>query len=107
LTVDDNGYKVLTVDEMLRLINDTYAPQQLDPEYDGSCPCFSVQRTINGKALNIVGRCWRVSETYGMQDLYVWGELDQEDLERIALALKEKLDEQEWYQPYRIIYCEP
>lgn len=74
----------------------------LDAEYDGSCPCFEATKMIDGEALHIWGRCWRVSEN--AQDLYVFGTLDHAELEQVANVIKEKLDDQHWYNPYTIIY---
>lgn len=73
-----------------------------DPDYDGACPCFYGRKVIDGDALYVNGRCWRVSSN--AQDLRVSGTLDQPALEHIAGIIKEKLDEQEWYNPYTIIY---
>lgn len=71
-------------------------------EYDGSCPCFEATKTLNGETVRVGGRCWRVSENE--QDLYIGGTLDTATLEVIANIVKNKLDEQEWYLPYTIIY---
>jgi hypothetical protein len=93
--------------EFLDLIESVYYPQQLDPEWDGCCPCFNIEKVINGKSLHIQGKCWRVSMNFGEQDLYVWGNLPQRELECIAEAFKKRLDEQQWYNEYIIRYYSP
>ncbi len=77
-------------------------PQKLDKQYEGSCPCFWYDGKIDGKKISIHGRCWRVSEN--AQDLHISGELPKKDLKEIAEIIKSKLDAQEWYNPYTIIY---
>jgi hypothetical protein len=89
----------MTRHEFLDLINRHY-PQSINPDYDGCCPCSSWEEIIDGKVFGFATRCWRVSE-YD-QDLYVWG--DVENIEQLAIILKRKMDEQEWYNEYTIIY---
>src|SRR6187549_3921204 len=62
-----------------------------DKGFEGSCPCFSGKKVENGKAVNVVGRCWRTS-VHG-QDLYVWG--DHPDLVAIGQSVKRALDAQD------------
>lgn len=78
-------------------------PQELDKEWGGSCPCFYYEGKLMGKNLIIQGRCWRVSQ-YGQQDLHIDGDLSRRELRLIGNAIKEKLDAQEWYGSYVIIY---
>ena len=82
---------------------DGYIQKFFEKDYEGSCPCFSGKRTEGGKSVNVRGRCWRVSEF--AQDLYVWG--DHPDLKKIGRAIKKNLDDQEWYNPYTIIWKNP
>lgn len=80
-------------------------PQALSPVYDNCCPCSDVTAFINGAKFNFNTRCWRVSGEDDYQDLIIRSELSKEDTVKVAEALKEKLDEQEWYNPYKITYC--
>ncbi len=73
-----------------------------EKDSDGGCPCFSGRKTIDGKKLHVWGRCWRVSEN--VQDLNIWSDLPTKDRNKIAHIIKKLLDEQEWYNPYTIIY---
>jgi hypothetical protein len=98
----------MTIDGLIDAIAPLDRPQELDPDYFGHCPCFEAQYVINGKLLTINGRCWRVSSgPQGQQDLHVWGDFPTADLERLGLALKAKLDAQEWYGPYTVILEAP
>jgi hypothetical protein len=83
----------------LKLIKEQY-PQSLDNEYDGGCPCSKWKGIIDGKEFGFKTRCWRVSDN--LQDLYIWG--DHPEIQELAKALKKQLDNQEWYNPYTIIY---
>jgi hypothetical protein len=91
--------------DLLAQIAEMDSPQHLDESYVGSCPCFLADLDIDGQRLHIDGRCWRVSEHE--QDLYVWGELPAEDLERVGAAVKAKLDAQHWYNPYTVTLRAP
>ena len=75
-------------------------PQSLEKDYDGHCPCSSVELEIDGFKFGYRSRCWRVSEN--SQDLIIWG--NHPDKVELAELVKKKLDEQEWYNPYTIIY---
>ena len=83
----------------MSFIDENY-PQCLDNEYSWHCPCSRAEMEVDGKSLGFASRCWRVSEND--QDLYVWGELAEE----FAPILKEKLDEQNWYNEYTVIFGE-
>lgn len=72
-------------------------------DFDGACPCADFKLKDDNGTFYAHSRCWRVSEG-AEQDLYVWGE--HPDHSEIAEALKEKLDETEWYNSYKIIYEE-
>lgn len=93
-----------TVDDLVSQIKSMPYPQRLDPDYDGSCPCFGVNLTIGCAELFIHGKCWRVSATHGLQDLHIVGDLDSHELEVIGEALKKQLDGQNWYNSYRVVY---
>ena len=94
----------MTVDDLIARIEGGHYPQVLDEDYSGSCPCFSVNLILEEGDIFLVGRCWRISTgPQGQQDLHVWGDdLSQAALTTIAVALKRKLDAQEWYGPYTI-----
>ena len=95
----------MTIQTFIYKIKQMDYPQSLDKDYDGACPCFSVTKTIEGKRVHILGRCWRVSEN--MQDLYVWGNLPERDLRRVGRELKKQLDKQEWYNKYTVMLRRP
>lgn len=81
-----------------------YIQHYWDKEWYGSCPCFSGRKDIGDKFVSVWGRCWRVSENvekYG-QDLYVWGTINE--LELVGSEVKRLLDEQHWYNKYRLIF---
>jgi hypothetical protein len=73
-----------------------------EADFEGSCPCFFGGAEVDGKTLNVVGRCWRVSDN--IQDLHVWGDFTKKDLQEMAKAVKRSLDKQKWYNKYTIIY---
>lgn len=91
------------VDDLIQQIQAMDYPQQLDPDYDGSCPCFAVNLEVVGHIVVIEGSCWRVSMSCDKQDLRLNSSLPRDELLRVGAALKQKLDAQEWYSPYRII----
>jgi len=75
-----------------------YGAQGLhDPEYDGVCPCFEWNITVDGKPFRAMGRCWRVSRGSDYQDLHYSGDIE------IAKALKHCINKQDWYKQYWLI----
>lgn len=92
-----------TTKGLLAWLKDACYPQSLDPEYSGSCPCFHAELVLDGHPVSVHGRCWRVSELSEVQDLYVWGDLPLIDLHVIGEAIRPRLDEQQWYCPYRVL----
>lgn len=87
-------------------------PYEIGPFFDyryvGGCPCFTGTKEVAGEEFWVSGRCWRLSEQIedGYQDLRVGGGLLPKDTIVIAEAIRRKLDEQEWYNPYAIIFIE-
>ncbi len=96
--------KVETFIKKLKLIENYHIQTFFDKEYGGACPCFSGSKTIDGKKLYVWGRCWRVSDSFGAQELHVGGELDKKTIRVIAKIIKKALDAQKWYNTYRIYY---
>ena len=96
--------KLETLLSELEAIEDWGVQEYWDRCFDGSCPCFSGQKVVEGKKIGFTGRCWRVSKND--QDLYVWGEWDKKTLRKVAKEVKRALDNQKWYNPYSIIYKE-
>lgn len=91
----------MTIDDLLEKITGMARAQEIDLDFDGSCPCFNAYFDTDRGTVSIEGRCWRISKDGpDPQDLYVWGTAAPTDLERIGIALKASLDEQQWYNPY-------
>lgn len=92
---------------LLGLVNaiEDYGMQSFWDDDSGGCPCFLGSKSEDGHTVNVMGRCWRVSDSEGFQDLYVWG--DHPDLKTIGESVKRALDAQDWYQPYLIIWEKP
>ena len=84
----------------LKEIEDYGMQKFWDDTYDGACPCFSGEKTIDGKKVKVWGRCWRVSDN--RQDLIMYAE-DRKLLKVIAKEVKRALDAQKWYNPYTLI----
>ena len=91
----------MTKEEFLKKIKGPY-PQRLDKNWDGSCPCCIFIGDIDGKEIGFSTDCWRASNTNDYQDLYVWGDLEIDELKEIANILKESLDNQKWYMKYKV-----
>ena len=92
-----------TADEFIQKIDTMQYPQELDRDWDGSCPCFVAFVYIGNEALCIEGRCWRVSSSV-QQEMHLDAYLPQNELSKIGVALKKKLDAQQWYNTYRVVY---
>lgn len=90
--------------EKLKTINDFGMQEFWDKNFNGACPCFNGEKTVDGKTIGFWGRCWRVSDNG--QDLHVWGTIDLKNKRLIAKEVKRALDAQEWYMPYTIIFDE-
>lgn len=74
-------------------------PQTLDPEYDGGCPCFSIE-TADGVCIS--GHCWRVCRDCPGEGVHVWNTTDRELADALGEVLKARLDAQEWYGEYTV-----
>lgn len=92
----------MSKEELLEKLKSEHYAQSLGTDYEGSCPCGTVELKIDGYDFCFHSRCWRVSKNE--QDLHIWG--NHPDLKELAEAVKKNLDEQEWYNPYTIIYGE-
>lgn len=77
----------------LATLQDGFDVLALDPQQDGSCPCFST--TINGT--KIEGHCWRVCSRCEYVGLHYEGDIE------IAKAIKPLLDKMNWYGEWPIV----
>lgn len=105
LLADTEEYEFNTYSRraFLNYLENHHYPQSLNHDYDGSCPCCVWEGKIDGKTFGFSSSCWRVSlDESDTQELRVWG--DVENIEELAIALKKSLDNQNWYNPYRIVY---
>lgn len=95
----------MKIEQVIAAIRAEYYPQCLwGEDWDSGCPCFDAEIEVDGHTVTVWGRCWRVSEHYGEQDLYVDSEsMDEGALRRIGEAYREQLDAQAWYSPYRLL----
>jgi len=94
--------KIKTLISKLKEIENYKMQSFWDKAYEGACPCFSGQKTVEGKTIGFWGRCWRVSEY--QQDLHVFGTMTIGDKKIIAKEVKRALDAQEWYSDYTLIF---
>jgi hypothetical protein len=88
----------------LRAIEDRGMQPYWQDNWDCSCPCFFGRKNIGKEHINVVGLCWRVSESTDAQDLYIWGTVSQNILEIVGNEVKRALDAQKWYSPYKLIF---
>ena len=100
----------MTYDGLLKQLREKRPQAVFDPDYDGACPCFDGWLYVDDVIVHAAGHCWRVSESIedGYQDCELNSYLPREQTMELARVLKEELDSQEWYNPYRIKvrYCE-
>lgn len=93
----------MTTQELIELVEKMDYPQQLDTDYEGSCPCFWYTPIVDGHKLQIHGHCWRTCNECLYNGIHVSGCLTEKDLRKIAKAFKKQLDKQEWYSKYEIV----
>lgn len=94
--------KIQTFIKKLQKIEDYGMQKFWDKHFEGLCPCFRGENTVEGKTIGFWGRCWRVSENE--QDLHVFGDMDMKNKKLIAKEVKRALDNQEWYNTYTLIF---
>jgi len=90
----------MTNKKFLDFLESGESPQSIDKDYDGGCLCGGGEVELPQGVVGFHARCWRVSEN--VQDLHIWG--THPDLKDWAKKIKKALDDQEWYNPYTIIY---
>lgn len=94
----------MTLDELKAKLDDEhYAQAVFDKEFEGSCPCGGGKIDVDGHEVEIWARCWRVSEQMdgGYQDLHLTTEHPKK--KEIAKLLIRNLNNQKWYNPYKLI----
>ncbi len=86
-------------------------PQKLEKGWEGFCPCFNYNPTVNGKKVSIHGHCWRTTNngTIGgcecsFNGLHIKSKPPIKDLKEIAKALKKQLDAQKWNSEWEVVY---
>lgn len=86
-----------------KLDNEHYVQSIFDSDYEGSCPCATGKRKIDGYWVYFNSRCWRVSEQIddGFQDLHLKTDHPEKDL--LTKIILHNLNEQEWYNPYKLV----
>lgn len=94
--------RVDSMDDLCRIVEQMTYPQKLDPEWDGSCPCFAVDIQIGDKSVAVHGRCWRSSRCSDWQDLYLGGDLPDRSIRQVGKSFKRALGAQRWYNPYHV-----
>jgi hypothetical protein len=100
----------MNIAELIKKIETMDYPQHLDKGYEGSCPCFYYNPTVEGKRLVIHGHCWRttVNSVIGgckceYNGVHISGKLPKKDLLKIGKAFKKQLDAQKWYSEWDLV----
>jgi hypothetical protein len=93
-----------TLRDRILACKDGYDVLHLDPNYEGSCPCFSVKeygRPYAPAAIEIHGHCWRVDITHPGCGLHVSGinRLGNDAVEH----MKRLLDAMDWYGDWTVV----
>lgn len=97
----------MSISELRAKLESEYAQRVFSKIYDGSCPCASGRKKIDGHWVSFWSRCWRVSEQIdeGFQDLHLT--TTHPDKNEIVKMIIKNLNSQEWYNPYKLLEATP
>lgn len=94
----------MKVESFIEKIRTIDYPFSLDRKFEGNCPCFYIKKTFEGKTVILDGHCWRTCSECPGCGIHVRGTLAKCQLKHIARELKKRLDEQDWYGEWSIVY---
>jgi hypothetical protein len=100
----------MKVKDLIAKVKKMDYPQKLERGWEGLCPCFNYNPTIDGHKISIHGHCWRTTDNgidggceCAFNGLHIKGKLPKKDLMEIAKSFKAKLDKQKWYSEWEVV----